>query len=287
VTAVPRPAMVIPAWRILSGQVLFVAGISGGVLTILASWSNIAATMSWMHGVEDGFVRIINGLFLEAASLFSLGLTQEGAISLLFTLSYLAFIAGSFMIEMHTPVMISRLKRFVQVFIVSYLIWPFIFFLSYELHLWTGSDKYSVIFVFLATIALSSSLLNNIVPLDLETIGLLILFFICNVVSLAHVAEAIFGRQLNAASSFWRTAAEVLLPLLMIMVLFFPVVLTPRKIFKSGLIIMMIGAAIAFAVNALIALDISHLELPRLRHCCVLRLPPPADSQNNYDDSRP
>ncbi len=176
------------------------------------------------------------------------------------------------MLEENTSSLMPRLKRLVQVFVVSYLIWPCVFFLSFVFDLWIVSDRFSMLLIFLSCIALSCYFLNAVVPVDLDMLGLLVWFFMCNIVALANIAETIFGAKFIPNNS-WHAASDILLTLLMIMVLFFPAVLAPKKVLKNGLKVMIIGAPMAFGIVAVTMLDISHLNLPRLPSCCEVRFP--------------
>ncbi len=96
-TTAHQAVMAIPTWKALSGRILVWTGVSGGVLTIIASWSTLIKSPGWMHAVAEG-EQVISSLFRGVAFPANLELSKEDTLSLSFIVFYILLIACTLML---------------------------------------------------------------------------------------------------------------------------------------------------------------------------------------------
>jgi hypothetical protein len=274
-TAANRAGADIPAWREAGAQALVWIGAVGGVLTIVVGWSNVVAPAEWLRWATDGFSRTMSALFGLAARPFGTGVSNDGVLTLSFLLFYLMLTAGSLLLERDDDGYIPKIQNFMRLLIVSYIVWPAIFLLSFAMRLATFTDKSFTMIVFLCSVALCHILINSLVRIDIEILGLILLFLLANLSALDVIREAIYGASFSVAGGYRRAILEIVLTLALVMAMLFPAVLAPGSVFRKSIGTIVLSAAIILATSAAWQFDYTKLSLSNYFHCCELRAPWP------------
>ncbi len=276
------------ALRELGGQALMIAGVLGGALTIVDFWLPSVSSAAWLQWIAHRYSAGMKAAFSLVFSPLAIGISKEGYDTLSFLLFYGCLTVGAILIENKSGSLAPKLYKLGQIFIVAYIIWPVMFLVSFALGLLAFADKSYSIIMFLCAIALCHLFINNLVRVDAETLGLLLLLFICNLEALNKIRDVIFGVHFAVGNSYKRALIEIVLTLLIVMILFFPAVLAPRNVFRKGLGFLIIGAITTFGISAISQVNVSQLSPSKLTHCCTLRAPwskPAQDAEEPKDQS--
>jgi len=270
-TATQQTKLFITAWKEVAGQALVSIGVAGGALTIMAGWSNEIASAEWLRRVVADYSAVMTLFFGFVVSPFRITISNKDAMALSFLLFYTSLAVGALILESGTQSNVPRWHNLIRVFVVSYIIWPVIFLISFGLRILTISDTSFTLVIFLSVISLCYCFINTLIPINAEILGLLLLLFICNWHALDRIRDTIFG--IDFGNGYKRGALEITLTLMIVMILFFPTVLASKDVFRKGLSILIISAAVVFGTSAASQLEISQFTFPHLISCCTIRLP--------------
>ncbi len=274
-TAAHRAKADIPVWKEAAAQALVWTGAVGSVLTIVVGWADVIAPAGWMRPATDGFLQAIQSLSGVAASPFGGAVSKEGAIALSFLFFYLILTTGSLLLERDDDGYIPKIQNFMRLLIVSYIIWPAIFLFSFAMRLATFTDKSFTMIVFLCAVALCHILINSLVRIDIEILGLILLFLLANLGTLDVIRDAIYGASFSAGGGYKRAVLEVVLTLALVMILLFPAVLATGSAFRKSVGTIVLSAAVILGMSAAWQFDYAKLSFSGLFNCCELKAPWP------------
>jgi hypothetical protein len=263
----------IPVWREASGKALVSIGAVGSVLTIVDGWSNVVPAADWMAWAIDGFSQAMTSLFNFAASPLGHVISKSGSATLSFLLFYLVLTTGSLLLGRSESGDVPRMHNFMRLLIASYIVWPTIFLFSFAMRRATFTDKSFTMIVFLCSIALCHILINSLVRIDVEILGLILLYLMANLGALDQIRDAIYGLSFIAGGGYLRAILEIFLTLSIVMALLFPAVLAPGPVFRKSIGTIVLAAAVLLGMSAAWEFDYSKLRPGDFSTCCEWRFP--------------
>ncbi len=243
------------------------------MLTIVSGWSNVVSPADWMAWAIDGFSQAMNSLFNFAASPFGVAISKNSSLTLSFLLFYLILTTGSLLLERGDSNYVPRMHNFMRLLIASYIVWPTIFLISFAMRTATFTDKSFTMIVFLCSIALCHIAINSIVRIDIEILGLILLYLMANLGALDRIGDAIYGVSFIAGGGYLRALLEIVLTLALVMALMFPAVLSPGSTFRKSIGTTVLAAAVILGLSAAWQFDYSKLRPSDLINCCETHAP--------------
>ena len=274
-TAASRVKADIMWWKEAGAQALVWTGAAGAILSIIAGWAGTIPAPSWMLLVTDGFLHAMQSLFGAAVRPFGASVSSETALALSFLSFYVILGAGSLLLDRDSGDYTPRMQNFLRLLIVSYIVWPAIFLFSFAMRLATFTGTPFTMIVFLCSVALCHVVINSLVRIDIESLGLVLLFLLANLVALDAIGNAIYGASSSAGGGYARALLEVVMTLALVMTMLLPAVLSPNQIFRRSIGVIVLTAAIILGASAAWEFDYSKLSLSRLFDCCQLKAPWP------------
>jgi hypothetical protein len=265
----------ISRWREAGAQALVFAGAAGAILSIAAGWSGTLPAPGGMLLVTDSFLRAMQSLFGAVANPFGATVSSEATLALSFISFYLMLGAGSLLLDRDDGDFTSRMQNFLRLLVVSYIVWPAIFLFSFAMRLATFSGTPFTMIVFLCSVALCHVFINSLVRIDIESLGLMLLYLLANLRALDAIGNVINGANSAAVGGYTGALLEVVMTLSVVMVLLLPAVLAPSQVFRKSAGFIVLAAAITLGAGAAWEFDYSKLNLWRSLDCCHLKAPWP------------